>query len=129
MQNVPNSPTDPLAGYPSWISTLPRRRSRRLRTEIDPTVWERPDMRMCLALHDIAGVYRLLQRVGVSQRAIAALTGQAQSEISEILAGRQVVSYDLLVRIAEGLGVPRGRMGLAFDESTAEFVQAMGGER
>ena len=76
------------------------------RTEIDPAVWERPDMRYCLARRDIAGVYRLLQRVGVSQRAIAALTGQAQSEISEILGGRQVVSYDLLVRIADGLRRP-----------------------
>jgi hypothetical protein len=33
---------------------------------------------------------------------------------SEIIAGRRVVSsYDVLVRISDGLGVPRGWMGLA----------------
>jgi transcriptional regulator with XRE-family HTH domain len=49
----------------------------------------------------------------MSQRRIAAMTGQSQSEISEILSGRRVVSYDVLLRIADGLGVPRGLMGLA----------------
>jgi transcriptional regulator with XRE-family HTH domain len=54
-------------------------------------------------------VYRLLQRFGVAQRRIAALTDQSQSEVSEIIAGRRVVvSFDVLARIAEGLGVPRG---------------------
>jgi len=71
---------------------------------------------MALAQRDIAGVYRILQKHGVSQRKIAALTDQSQSEVSEIIAGkRQVVSYELLVRIAEGLGVPRGWMGLALN--------------
>jgi transcriptional regulator with XRE-family HTH domain len=58
-------------------------------------------MRSALAVRDVAAVFRLLQKHGVSQRQIAALTGQSQSEISEILGGRRVVSYDLLVRIAE----------------------------
>jgi transcriptional regulator with XRE-family HTH domain len=88
---------------------------------IDPGLWLRPDMSAALASRDIAAVYRLLQRVGVSQRRIAAMTGQSQSEISEILAGRRVAAYDVLVRIADGLAVPRGRMGLACnpDGSTA----------
>ncbi|MET8142519.1 helix-turn-helix transcriptional regulator [Sphaerisporangium sp. NPDC005288] len=81
-------------------------------------VWERPQMRQALAGRDIATVYLLLQRVGISQRRIAALTGQSQSEISEILNGRQVMAYDVLVRIADGLGVPRGYMGLAYDDGT-----------
>jgi hypothetical protein len=34
-------------------------------------------MRAALAERDVAAVYRLLQRHGVSQRQIAALTGQA----------------------------------------------------
>lgn len=79
-------------------------------------------MRAALAARDIAAVFRLLQRVGVSQRRIAALTGQSQSEISEILSGRNVVSYDVLTRIADGLGVPRGHLGLAYDEATAALV-------
>jgi transcriptional regulator with XRE-family HTH domain len=79
-------------------------------------VWQRKDMRRYLAARDIGSVYRLLQQHGVSQRAIAARTGQSQSEISEIIAGfRQVISYDLLERIAVGLGIPRGWMGLAYD--------------
>jgi hypothetical protein len=81
---------------------------------VDPAVWSRDDMRGALAAHDIGTVFRLLQRHGVSQRRIAARTGQSQSEISEILAGRRVTSYAVLVRIAEGLGVNRGLMGLAF---------------
>jgi transcriptional regulator with XRE-family HTH domain len=79
-------------------------------------------MRAALASRDIAMVFRLLQKTGVSQRRIAALTGQSQSEISEILGGRQVVSYDVLLRIADGLAVPRGHLGLAYDESTAHLV-------
>ncbi|MDH2429600.1 helix-turn-helix transcriptional regulator [Sphaerisporangium sp. TRM90804] len=85
-------------------------------------VWERPQMRRALAERDIATVYLLLQRVGISQRRIAALTGQSQSEISEILNGRQVMAYDVLVRIADGLGVPRGYMGLAYDEASHDLV-------
>ncbi|HEX6870767.1 MAG TPA: transcriptional regulator, partial [Micromonosporaceae bacterium] len=42
----------------------------------------------------------------------------------EILSGRQVVSYDLLVRIADGLGVPRGHLGLAYDDATAALLAA-----
>jgi transcriptional regulator with XRE-family HTH domain len=95
---------------------------RRVQDQVDPALWLRPDMRAALATRDIAGVFRLLQRVGVSQRRIAALTGQSQSEISEILGGRHVVSYDVLARIADGLGVPRGHLGLAYDESTAQMV-------
>ena len=55
-------------------------------------------------------------------------TGQSQSEISEIIArGRKVHSYELLVRIAEGLDVPRGWMGLEYDESSLPYL-ASGGD-
>jgi transcriptional regulator with XRE-family HTH domain len=97
---------------------------RRVQERVDPAMWQRPDMRAALAARDIATVFRLLQRVGVSQRRIAALTGQSQSEISEILGGRHVVSYDVLARIADGLGVPRGHLGLAYDETTSQLVGA-----
>ncbi len=83
---------------------------------VDPAVWQREDMRLALAIRDIGTVYRLLQRYGVSQRRIAALTEQTQGGVSEIIAGRRlVVSYDLLIRIADGLGIPRGWLGLAHD--------------
>ena len=76
-------------------------------------------MRDALARRDISEVYRQLRRHGVSQRQIAASTGQSQSEVSEILKGRQVMAYDVLARIADGLGIPRGYMGLAYDGATA----------
>jgi transcriptional regulator with XRE-family HTH domain len=50
----------------------------------------------------------------VPQRYLAELVGQSQSEVSEIIKGRQVRSYDVLVRIAEGLEVSRSAMGLAY---------------
>src|SRR5690606_20228324 len=83
---------------------------------IDPRAWDNPRIRAALAERDLATVYRVLGAYGVSQRKIAAITGQAQSEISEILGGRRVTSYDVLVRICEGFGIPRGWMGLAVDQ-------------
>lgn len=38
-----------------------------------------------------------------------------QSEMSEILHGRRVTNDNVLVRIAEDLGVTRGLIGLAYD--------------
>jgi transcriptional regulator with XRE-family HTH domain len=90
--------------------------------KVDPGVWERQDMRAALAERNIGAVFRLLQQVGVSQRRIAALTGRSQSEISEILSGRQVMAYDVLVRIADGLGVARGYLGLAYDRGTGDLT-------
>jgi transcriptional regulator with XRE-family HTH domain len=86
---------------------------------VTPEAWEDPEMRRALAAREVSAIYKLLRRKGVSQRQIAAMTGQSQSEVSEILKGRQVMAFDVLVRIADGLGVPRGYMGLAYDEVTA----------
>jgi transcriptional regulator with XRE-family HTH domain len=88
-------------------------------TRLSLETWNEPEMKRALADRDISSVYRLLRRVGISQRHIAALTGQSQSEVSEILKGRQVMAYDVLVRISGGLGIPRGYMGLAYDPATA----------
>ena len=70
-----------------------------------------------LSTRDIGAVFRFLQHRGISQRRIGHWTGQSQSEISEIVGGRSVIAYDVLVRIAVGLGIPRGRLGLAYDNS------------
>ncbi|MGH3829069.1 MAG: hypothetical protein ACRDRS_01245 [Pseudonocardiaceae bacterium] len=86
-----------------------------MRQVIPPEVWSDPAMRRALARRDIGAVYRLLTKAGVSQRRIAELVGQSQSEVCEIRKGRQVMAYDVLVRIARGLGVKRGWMGLAHD--------------
>lgn len=82
-----------------------------------------PDARRALAARDIGAVYRLLRDAGVSQRVIAHLTGQSQSQVCEILHGRPVKQYDVLVRIADGLGVPRGWMGLAGHSDYADGTE------
>jgi len=87
---------------------------------VDPLWWRRPDLQDALATRDIAAIYRFLRAHGFSQNRIAALTGQNQSEISAILAhGRQVTAYDVLARIADGLRIPRGLMGLAYTAPVA----------
>lgn len=74
-------------------------------------------MRAALAARDIGEVYRLLTDAGgVSQRQIAGMTGQGQSEVSEIMHGRPVRSVLVLERIADGLGVPRAWVRLAGDD-------------
>jgi transcriptional regulator with XRE-family HTH domain len=87
-------------------------------SDIDPAVWQDRAVRRAIATRDIAVVYRCLVAAGVTQRWIADAVGQSQSEVSEILAGRQVQSYDVLIRVADGLGVPRGWMSLAYDASS-----------
>jgi transcriptional regulator with XRE-family HTH domain len=88
-------------------------------TPIPLRTWDRPGMAEAVASLDIAAVYKILQSQGVSQRRIAYLTGQAQSEISEIIAGRKVRNYDVLRRIITGLGVPKGLPALGNDDGTA----------
>jgi transcriptional regulator with XRE-family HTH domain len=55
-----------------------------------------------------------LDDAGLAQRQIAALTGQTRSEVSEVLRRRQVIAYEVLERIATGLGIFRERMGLSW---------------
>jgi hypothetical protein len=76
-------------------------------------------MRAALAWRHIGTVYRIAE-VGVSQRRIAALTGQSLSEISEILGGRRVVSYEVLVRIAERPGPPARLDGIGLCPRTGD---------
>lgn len=73
-----------------------------------------PAARAALAQRDIAAVYRILSDTGVTHAQIAQATGQHDSEVSDILAGRRVHSIALLERIMDGLGVPCGWMGLAY---------------
>ncbi|WP_243793682.1 helix-turn-helix transcriptional regulator [Saccharopolyspora gloriosae] len=91
--------------------------------DIPPEVWRRAEVRDALAMRDIGTVYRALRAHGVSQSRIAQLTGQAQSEVSDVLNGRAVRSYALLSRIATGLGIPRGWMGMAGEAPPATTEQ------
>ncbi|MEU8337827.1 tetratricopeptide repeat protein [Micromonospora tulbaghiae] len=74
-------------------------------------------MRVHLARHDVAAVFGFLKERGFSWSAIATATGLGASRVSEIAAGRRIVTdYAVLERIAEGLSIPRHFMGLALDE-------------
>jgi transcriptional regulator with XRE-family HTH domain len=83
-------------------------------------------MRAALAARDIGTAYRLLRRQGLSQRRIAHLTGQSQSEVSEILKGRQVSNVWVLERIADGLGTPRAWLGLSYGDQTPDTPRTEG---
>ncbi|MGH3868245.1 MAG: hypothetical protein ACRDQ4_19430 [Pseudonocardiaceae bacterium] len=91
---------------------------------IDPEFFEGDEMRAALAARDIGTVYRLLGRQGVSQRRIAQLTGQSQSEVCEILKGRRVRDVWVLERIADGLGIPRAWLGLSYGEQAPDTPSA-----
>ncbi len=87
-----------------------------------------PGMRAALANHDISTMYRLLNSAGVPQRRIAELTGQSQSEVSEILKGRRVMAYEVLVRICVSLGIPREAMGLGWGTYAGDTATHAPGE-
>jgi transcriptional regulator with XRE-family HTH domain len=92
------------------------------RKRMDPSIWDEPEMHRALARRDITAVYRLLNGRGYLQGHIAKLTGQSQSEVSEIVKGRQVLSYAVLERIANRLGIPRGHMGLAYADADGNLA-------
>lgn len=87
-----------------------------------------PEGLRALAHRDVTTIYRLLTDAGVSQRDIAVLVEQNQSDVSEILKGRKVMAYEVLVKIAEGLDIPRGFMGLAYDEDVLPAAPIQGEE-
>ena len=66
---------------------------------------------------DISALYRFLNdHAGLTQRQIAACTGQNQSEVAEILSGRRrlVQNHRVLRRIVGGLDIPPEMMGLSW---------------
>jgi|GEM_PF-5127132 len=83
-----------------------------------------PDLLDILRTQDIGRLFASLQRCGIPQRRIADWTGQLQSEISEAIGGKKRHQYAILTRIADGLGIPRGLMGLAYFSPGSESVSA-----
>lgn len=75
-----------------------------------------PEMYHACVSRDITALFRAVVAAGMRHRELAELVGMGQSEISEILAGRRVSSYEVLLRVADGLGVKRGIMGLAYTD-------------
>ena len=79
----------------------------------DKATWQHAEMRSAVQVRNFTAIYRLLQKQGYSQQRIAALTGQSQPEVSAIIHGRKVQAYDVMLRIVDGLGIPRGLAGFA----------------
>ncbi len=104
-------------GYPPSPATTPRGTFPsvdRIRREILPLAWADPAMRRALAARDMTEVYRRLIAAGLNQRQISQLTGQRPSEVSEVVNGRRVQAIAVLERIAAGLDIEPGWMGLAY---------------
>ncbi len=88
----------------------------RERRDPPPDLWQRPDMIIALADRDIGTTFRIYRRwTGITQQDLAEMIGGiAQPRISAIERGReQVMSLNLIQRIASGLGVPGHLLGLA----------------
>lgn len=94
-------------------------------------VWEGRPIREFLERRDVAATFRFLHARGVSYGTIAALVGVSPNRAAEITKGaRQVTAYDVLERIAVGLGIPRAWMGLGQDatgDTGPSFVREMEG--
>lgn len=84
------------------------------RPSIDRTWWDTPQMRTALAQRDVGALFRWLQRYGWTQTQIGGATAQSQGEVSEVIKGRQIRTWDVLVRIADAFDIPHGLMGLAY---------------
>jgi hypothetical protein len=87
---------------------------------VDPQWWtsasfEGGPIREALARRDMAVVFRFLRTRGFSVTAITVATGLSANRVRAVMRGRQnVTSYDVLQRIAEGLSIDLGLMGLAY---------------
>ena len=82
---------------------------------INPHIWQRPELQDAVADQDFRVIFGYLTRhEGWSQHQLAKLLGRSQSEISEIMSGRKVQMYGVLVDFAKRLSIPRGSLGVAY---------------
>jgi transcriptional regulator with XRE-family HTH domain len=78
-------------------------------------------LREILAARDIARLFRFLKSRGFSRSAIAAASGLSETWVRAIMSGgQQVTSYEVFERIADGLHIERGFMGLAYADTVTE---------
>jgi transcriptional regulator with XRE-family HTH domain len=85
---------------------------------LGPEFADSDEVRAAVEALDIGALFQLAQRLGVTQRQIAGLTGQSQSEVSAIIKkGRKVLNVIVLRRIADGFGISRARMLLGYGET------------
>lgn len=87
---------------------------------VDPDWWlggvieERP-VQQVLAARDVGAIFRFLRSVGWSLTSICVATGLSETRIRAVMQGAQrITSYEVLERVALGLRIPRGAMGLSY---------------
>ncbi|MGR8010417.1 helix-turn-helix domain-containing protein [Streptomyces hypolithicus] len=78
-------------------------------------VLDRADVRAALIEHDFAAAFALIKKWGgLSQNRIASACQLTPGKVSTIISGSQrVTSFDVVRRIADGLRIPGGLLGLA----------------
>jgi hypothetical protein len=87
---------------------------------IDPNWWsdgeiEGRRMPEVLANRDMGAVFRFLRGLGWSLTSLCRVTALSESRVRAVLHGAQrITSYEVLERVALGLHIPRGAMGLAY---------------
>jgi formylglycine-generating enzyme required for sulfatase activity len=106
-----------------------------VRADLDPNWWlvgthDGRSIRDILRIHDMGALFGFLGARGWSRAAIASATGLTESRVRSVRQGKQqITSYDVLVRIADGLGIARGLMGLAYtDDKNASHTAGMVGQ-
>ena len=91
---------------------------------VDPSWWSSGSfegrlVRDVLGARDAGAVFRFLKTRGWSRAAIAGATGLTETRVRAVSQGKQqITSYEVIERIAEGLQIERGLMGLAFTSVT-----------
>ena len=76
---------------------------------------EKPEFVRACADHDMAQVFKLAQKYGgLSNLAISRMTSIKPDSVSLIMRGKRAVEdFEVYTRIADGLGIPGGMLGLA----------------
>lgn len=80
-----------------------------------PEILEREDITRALAEHDFSAAFSLIKKWGgLSQNRIAVACQLTPGKVSTIISGqRQVTSFEVICRIADGLRIPGRMVGLA----------------
>jgi hypothetical protein len=112
----------------------------RLNAEATPAGWRRFDpqwlttvfegelIASTLARRDLGRLFRFLRSRGWATLAISTQTRLATASVSAVRNGRRhITSYDVLVRVCEGLGIARPLMGLGQADHAAHPVRADSG--
>lgn len=99
--------------------------------QADPHWWHegthdgRP-LRAYLAERDITALFQFLRAHGWSKGSISIATGMSETRVRSVYQGKQfVTSYDVLLRIADGLGIPRGLVGLGSSDDARPSARSL----